>query len=49
MELYGGVGHTFTNPEADVLGMPGIAFDAYADARSWRSALDLLEVTIGRP
>ncbi|MGZ7000266.1 MAG: dienelactone hydrolase family protein, partial [Acidimicrobiia bacterium] len=48
MELYGGVGHTFTNPEADALGMPGIAFDAFADARSWRSALDLLEVTIGR-
>ena len=49
MELYGGVGHTFTNPEADVLGMPGIAFDAFADARSWRSALDLLDATIGRP
>jgi dienelactone hydrolase len=49
MELYGGVGHTFTNPEADVLGMPGIAFDAFADARSWRSALDLLDGTIGRP
>jgi dienelactone hydrolase len=49
MELYGGVGHTFTNPEADVLGMPGIKFDAFADAHSWRSALDLLETTIGRP
>jgi dienelactone hydrolase len=47
MELYGGVGHTFTNPEADLLGMPGIKFDAFADARSWRSALDLLEATIG--
>jgi dienelactone hydrolase len=49
MELYGGVGHTFTNPEADLLGMPGIAFDAFADASSWRSALGLLEATIGIP
>jgi len=49
MELYGGVGHTFTNPEADLLGMPGIAYDEFADASSWRSALALLETTIGTP
>jgi dienelactone hydrolase len=43
VEIYGGVGHSFTNPRADELGMPGFAFNAAADRRSWRSMLDLLE------
>lgn len=43
LEVYGGVGHSFTNPRVDSLGMPGFAFDAVADRRSWRSLLDLLE------
>jgi len=47
IELYGGVGHSFTNPRADELGMPGLAFDAGADRRSWRSLLDLLEESLG--
>ncbi|HEX3841254.1 MAG TPA: dienelactone hydrolase family protein [Acidimicrobiales bacterium] len=43
LDVYGGVGHSFTNPRIDALGMPGFAFDAVADRRSWRSLLDLLE------
>lgn len=36
MNLYGGVRHSFTNPEADKLGMPQMArYDAQADRRSW--------------
>lgn len=36
MHLYGGVVHSFTNPEADDRGMPEfLRYDAGADARSW--------------
>lgn len=36
MNLYGGVVHSFTNPEADKRGMPERArYNAKADARSW--------------
>jgi len=35
MELYGGVVHSFTNPEADARGNPALKYDAKADARSW--------------
>ena len=47
IELYGKVGHSFTNPRADGLGLPGLAYDAAADRRSWRSLLDLLEESLG--
>lgn len=47
MEVYGGVGHSYTNPRADALGIAGLAFDAAADRRSWRSALDLLTESLG--
>jgi dienelactone hydrolase len=43
LELYGGVGHSFTNPAVDELAMPGIGYDAAADRRSWRSMLDLFD------
>jgi dienelactone hydrolase len=37
MSLYGGVLHSFTNPQADKIGRPELArYDAKADARSWR-------------
>jgi dienelactone hydrolase len=49
MELYGNVGHSFTNPAADALGLPGVKFDERADRRSWRSMMDLFDETIGRP
>jgi dienelactone hydrolase len=43
VEIYGGVGHSFTNPRVTELGMPGFEYNAAADRRSWRSMLDLLE------
>lgn len=41
MNLYGRAAHSFTNPEADSAGIPGIAFDRLTDERSWRAMLDL--------
>ena len=38
MHLYGGVVHSFTNPNAGRLNRPEFArYDAKADARSWAS------------
>ena len=41
IEVYGGVGHSFTNPQIDARGLPGFAYDERADRRSWQSMLDL--------
>ncbi len=49
LEVLGGVGHSFTNVQVDLLGMPGIAWDERADRRCWHTALALLEETIGAP
>ena len=49
MIVYGGVAHSFTNPDIGKLGWDGFAYDAAADARSRRAMLDLLEETIGLP
>jgi len=49
MNLYGGVGHSFTNPEADAYNMPGIKYHGPSDHRSWRAMLDLFSETIGIP
>jgi dienelactone hydrolase len=46
MELYGDVGHSFTNPAVDAMGVPGLKYDATADARSWASMLRLFSETI---
>jgi dienelactone hydrolase len=43
MNLYGGAGHSFTNPRASDLGMPGIAHHPPTDERSWRAMLDLFD------
>ncbi|AXQ28503.1 dienelactone hydrolase family protein [Solimonas sp. K1W22B-7] len=32
---FGGVAHSFTNPDADARGAPGFAYNANADRRSW--------------
>jgi len=47
VEVYGGVGHSFTNPKVDEFAMPGIAYNAAADRRSWRALLDLLQESLG--
>ena len=41
LHLYGGVGHSFTNPDIDAWNIPGFAYDATADARAWAAMLDL--------
>lgn len=42
MTLFGGVVHSFTNPEADKMGRPEMSrYDARADARSWQRMCDL--------
>ncbi|HXQ10147.1 MAG TPA: dienelactone hydrolase family protein [Caulobacteraceae bacterium] len=47
MLVYGGAGHSFTNPAANALGRPGFAYDQSADERSWRAMLDLFEEVFG--
>jgi dienelactone hydrolase len=43
MHLFGGVGHSFTNPGVDALNIPGIAYNADADRRSWALMLSLFD------
>lgn len=48
MHLYGGVVHSFTNPEAEKLGRPEFArYDAGADARSWEAMIALFDEVFG--
>ena len=47
LDVYGGVGHSFTNVMVDQLGLPGLAYDADADRWSWQAAVELLHSTIG--
>jgi dienelactone hydrolase len=42
MIVYGKVGHSFTNPAVDALGIAGVAYDRIADQASWRAMLDFL-------
>lgn len=41
LHLYGGVGHSFTNPEIDAWGLPGFAYSARAEERSWAAMFGL--------
>jgi dienelactone hydrolase len=44
LEVYGGVGHSFTNPDIATRGLPaGFAYDERADRRSWNTMLALLD------
>ncbi len=47
MLVYGGAGHSFTNPDVDAMNRPGFAYDERADKRSWRAMLDLFDETFG--
>jgi dienelactone hydrolase len=42
LHLYGGIGHSFTNPEIDAWNLPGFIYDENADHRSWAALLQLL-------
>jgi dienelactone hydrolase len=48
LHLYGGVGHSFTNPDVDALGFPGFRHDARAERRAWAAMMDLLIEVFGR-
>ncbi len=41
MNLYGGAAHSFTNPDAGALGVPGIEYHELTNQRSWEAMLDL--------
>jgi dienelactone hydrolase len=43
MNLYGGVQHSFTHPNADLVEIPGFAYHRTSDERSWRAMLDLFD------
>jgi len=48
MNLYGGAGHSFTNPDVGALGMPGFEYHAETDRRSWAAMLDLFDEALGK-
>ena len=43
LHLFGGVGHTFTDQAVDALNLPGLAYNAAADRRSWQLMHSLLQ------
>jgi dienelactone hydrolase len=43
LHLYGGAAHSFTNPGAANVDLPGIDFHAPTDRRSWEAMLDLFD------
>ena len=43
MQVYGGVAHTFTHPNADQAVLPGLRYDQRADTLSWRAMLELFD------
>jgi dienelactone hydrolase len=47
MNLYGGAVHSFTNPNAEVSGFPGVAYHQPTDERSWRAMLDFFDERFG--
>ena len=48
LEVYAGVLHSFTQTELAGAGVPGNAYDARADERSWRAMTELLGDVFGR-
>ena len=47
IQAYGHVGHGFTNPNAHLIGIDGVAYNALAAERSWTSFINLLEELFG--
>ena len=41
--VYGGAKHSFTNPDADKVGMPPLAYNKIVDQRSWKLMLSFLD------
>jgi len=49
MNIYGNAVHSFTNPDADKHGIPGIKYNALADRRSWEAMQLFFNDLFGRP
>jgi dienelactone hydrolase len=47
MNLYGGAVHSFTNPNAEMSGFPGVGYHQPTDERSWRAMLDFFDERFG--
>jgi dienelactone hydrolase len=47
MNVYGGAGHSFTNPNVGAMGMPGFDYHEPTDRRSWAAMLDLFDEALG--
>jgi len=45
--VYGGAVHSFTNPRAATVDLPGIAYHESTDRRSWQAMLDLFAEVFG--
>jgi dienelactone hydrolase len=46
LQLYGGAGHSFTNPEADSWGRNGFFYHEPTDRRSWNAMIELFNETL---
>jgi dienelactone hydrolase len=46
LQLYGGAGHSFTNPAADSRSMQGFFFHEATDRRSWNAMIELFNETL---
>ena len=46
IHLYGGAAHSFSDPNASSLGMPGVEYHEPSDRRSWKAMLDFFDETI---
>src|SRR5712692_4189253 len=44
---YGGTVHSFTNPDAGRVGMPGLAYHKLSDERSWKTMVSFFEEIFG--
>jgi dienelactone hydrolase len=47
LNLYGGKGHSYSNPDVDAMNMPGFAYDAATDKRAWDAMIDLFDEVFG--
>jgi len=46
LQLYGGVGHSFTNPSIDARNLKGFFYHADTDRRSWNAMVELFNETL---
>lgn len=46
LQIYGGAGHSFTNPAIDSHGMKGFFYHEAADRRSWNAMIELFNETL---